>query len=101
MIKTAKGITGAEIEQAAAYFSELKPRATIKVVETATVPKTRVAGWFLAALPGSETEPIGGSIIEVPEDLERFDPTSTVLRKMVAEIRGIAGGATGRTVMWC
>ena len=28
-------------------------------------------------------------------------PTSTVLRKMVAEIRGIAGGATGRTVMWC
>src|SRR5271169_5063166 len=30
-----------------------------------------------------------------------FDPTSTVLRKMVAEIRGIAGGATGRTVMWC
>ena len=29
------------------------------------------------------------------------DPTSTVLRKMVAEIRGIAGGVTGRTVMWC
>src|SRR5271166_6560035 len=30
-----------------------------------------------------------------------LDPTSTVLRKMVAEIRKIAGGATGRTVMWC
>ena len=29
------------------------------------------------------------------------DPTSTVLRKMVGEIRGIARGATGRTVMWC
>jgi hypothetical protein len=29
------------------------------------------------------------------------DPTSTVLRKTVAEIRGIAGGATGCTVMWC
>ena len=73
MIKTAKGITDAEIEQAAAYFSELKPRAVIKVVETATVPKSRVAGWFLAALPGGETEPIAGRIIEVPEDLERFE----------------------------
>ena len=29
------------------------------------------------------------------------DPTSAVLRKMVAEIRGIVGSATGRTVMWC
>jgi cytochrome c553 len=73
MIKTAKGITDAEIEQAAAYFSGLNPRAVIKVVETATVPKSRVAGWFLAALPGGETEPIAGRIIEVPEDLERFE----------------------------
>jgi hypothetical protein len=30
-----------------------------------------------------------------------FNPTSAVLRKMVAEIRGIVGSATGRTVMWC
>jgi hypothetical protein len=69
MIKTAKGITDAEIEQAAAYFSGLKPRATIKVAETATVPNTRVAGWFLAAVPGGESEPIAGRIIEVPADL--------------------------------
>jgi len=73
MIKTARGITDTEIEQAAAYFSGLKPRAVITVVETATVPKTRVAGWFLAALPGGEMEPIAGRIIEVPEDLERFE----------------------------
>ena len=37
------------------------------------MPKTRVAGWFLAVLPGSETEPIAGRIIEVPEELERFE----------------------------
>src|SRR5215469_16484557 len=73
MIKTAKAITDAEIEPAADYFSGLTPRATIKVVEAAAVPKTRVAGWFLAALPGGETEPIAGRIIEVPEDLERFE----------------------------
>ena len=36
-------------------------------------PKTRVAGWFLATLPGGEPEPIAGRIIEVPEDLERFE----------------------------
>jgi hypothetical protein len=29
------------------------------------------------------------------------DPTSTVLRKTVAEIRGTAGGAIGCTVLWC
>jgi cytochrome c553 len=73
MIKTAKGINDAEIEQAAAYFAGLKPRAVIKVVEAATVPKTRVVGWFLAVAPGDETEPIAGRIIEVPEDLERFE----------------------------
>ena len=73
MIKTAKGITDAEIEQAAAYFSGLNPRVVIKVVETATVPKSRVGGWFLAALPGGETVPIAGRIIDVPEDLERFE----------------------------
>jgi cytochrome c553 len=73
MVKTAKAITDTEIEQAAAYFSDLKPRATIKVVETATVPKTRVDGWFLVALPGGETEQIAGRIIEIPEDLERYE----------------------------
>jgi cytochrome c553 len=73
MTKTAKGINDGEIQEAAAYFSGLKPRAVIKVVETDTVPKTRVAGWFLATLPGDETEPIASRIIEVPEDLERFE----------------------------
>ena len=73
MIKTAKAITDTEIEQASVYFSGLVPRAVIKVVQTATVPKTHVAGWFLAASLGGETEPIAGRIIEVPEDLERFE----------------------------
>jgi cytochrome c553 len=73
MVRTAKAITDAEIEKAAAYFSGLTPRRTIEVVETEAVPKTRVAGWFLAALPGGDSEPIAGRIIEVPEDLGRFE----------------------------
>jgi cytochrome c553 len=73
MIKTAKAVTDSEIEKAAAYFSGLTPRATIKVVEADSVPTTRVAGGFLAALPGGETEPIAGRIIEVPENLPQFE----------------------------
>jgi cytochrome c553 len=45
MIKTAKGITDAEIEQAAVYFSGLKPRAVIKVVETCQRPASPGGFW--------------------------------------------------------
>ena len=64
--------TDAEVAAAAAYFSALKPRAIIKVVETDTVPKTYITANHLAAVKTGETEPIGQRIIEVPEDLERF-----------------------------
>lgn len=64
--------TDAEVQAAAAYFSALKPRTVIKVVETDTVPKTFIMANHLAALNSGETEPIGQRIIEVPEDLERF-----------------------------
>jgi cytochrome c553 len=64
--------TDAEVAAAAAYFSALKPRTIIKVVETDTVPKTFVTANHLAAVKTGETEPIGQRIIEVPEDLERF-----------------------------
>ena len=64
--------TDAEVAAAATYFSALKPRAIIKVVETDTVPKTFITANHLAAVKTGETEPIGQRIIEVPEDLERF-----------------------------
>lgn len=64
--------TDAEVEAAAAYFSALKPRSIIKVIETDTVPKTFITANHLAAVNNGETEPIGQRIIEVPEDLERF-----------------------------
>jgi len=73
MISLSKDITDTEVQAAAAYFSTLKPRSNIRVVETATVPKTFVAGWFLAASKTGEKEPIGQRIIEVPEDLEQFE----------------------------
>jgi cytochrome c553 len=73
MISLAKAATDAEVRAAASYFAALKPRSIIRVVETDTVPKTFVAGWFLAAVPSGGTEPLGQRIVEVPQDLEQFE----------------------------
>jgi cytochrome c553 len=68
----AKVITDAEVEAAAAYFSSIKPRSIVSIVETDTVPKTYVTGWHLAVIKTGEKEPIAQRIIEVPENLEQF-----------------------------
>ncbi len=70
MIAVAAHATANDTTTAAAYFSSLKPRPWIRVVETATVPKTHVAGWMLVADQPAAKEPIGHRIIETPENLE-------------------------------
>jgi len=72
MIALSKAATTAEIEEAAAYFSGLKLKPIIQVVETDMAPKTQVHGWHLADLKNGEKEPIGQRVIEVPADLEQF-----------------------------
>jgi cytochrome c553 len=59
MIKVAKAASEDEVQASAAYFAALKPRSTITVVETDTVPKTFVAGSFLADAKSGEKEPLG------------------------------------------
>ena len=73
MIALAKAASDEEVQAAAEYFAALKPSPLIKVVETPTVPKTYVAGWFLADASSGEREPIGSRIIEVPEDVVQFE----------------------------
>jgi cytochrome c553 len=73
MIKYETKANEKEIQAAAEYFSALKPRPWIRVVETDTVPKTQVGGWMLVVSEGGETEPIGERIIETPENLERTE----------------------------
>jgi len=65
--------TDQEIAAAADYFSQLRRRTWIRVVETKTVPKTHVAGWMLVPDSPAATEPIGQRIIETPEDVERTE----------------------------
>jgi cytochrome c553 len=70
MINIAKGMTDDEIKAAAEYFGAMKWTPWIKVVETTTVPKTRIAGGLFLTLESGEKEPLGQRIIEVPENTE-------------------------------
>jgi len=87
MTSLSKAATDAEVAAAAAYFSGLKLKQLIRVIETNAVPKNYVAGWFLAAAKTDEIEPIGRRIIEVPEDLELFEHRDTRSR-FVAYVPG-------------
>jgi hypothetical protein len=66
----AKATSDEDARQAAAYFAAIKPIPWVKVIETATPPKTYVntAGRHRLLVPGGGTEPIGHRIIETPED---------------------------------
>jgi len=73
MIATANGVSEAELTAAATYFSSLKLLPWIRVVEAATVPKTRVLGFMLVPDGSGDSEPIGNRVIEMPEDVPRTE----------------------------
>jgi cytochrome c553 len=73
MLQLSKAVTDAEVEQAAAYFSKLPAASFVKVMESATAPKTTVNGGMLVKTPEGATEPTGSRIIEVPDDSERAE----------------------------
>jgi cytochrome c553 len=68
----AAATTPEEWQQAAQWFSSLKPLPWYKVVETETVPKTYLTGGRMRVpSPDGGTEPIGNRIIVVPQDPAR------------------------------
>lgn len=71
----AAAMTDEEIRAAAEYFGAMRWTPWIKVVETDTVPKTRIAGGMHLQLEGAEagTEPLGKRIVESPVDAERTE----------------------------
>jgi cytochrome c553 len=77
MMAIAKASNDEEIKAAAAYFSSLKPKANIKVVETDTVPVTQIARVFYMQVKDGGTEPIGQRIIETPVDAVQFEHRDT------------------------
>lgn len=73
MTNTAKAIRDEEIAAAAKYFSGLPAESFIRVVETANVPKSKIAGWLFKFEQGGAQEPLGQRILEGPEDFEQFE----------------------------
>jgi cytochrome c553 len=98
----------ADVREAAEYFAALKPRTFVKVIETATPPRTfiAVAGRHRQLHPSGGTEPIGQRILQVPEDPMRtelrdphsgflaFVPPGSIKRGEVL----VKTGGPGRTV---
>jgi cytochrome c553 len=70
MADTAKAISDQDLQIAADYFSSLKLKPWVKVVESKTAPKTEIRGGMFLAREGAEKgmEPIGDRIVEVPVD---------------------------------
>jgi cytochrome c553 len=107
MAKIAAAATDAEVTEAAAYFASLPYRSVVDVVETDTVPRTRIADWHLLVVPGGGEEPIGARIIEIPADNDRFTSRDTRVRftafvpsGSIAKGRALATtGGDGRTVV--
>jgi cytochrome c553 len=65
----AKAMTDAEVKAAAEYFGSIAwTPLWVKVKETATVPKTHIDNGLFVPHEGTETEPIGRRIVEVPEN---------------------------------
>jgi cytochrome c553 len=64
-----------DVRQAAEYFAALKPRVFVKVIETATPPRTFIAtaGRHRQLHPDGGTEPIGRRILQIPEDPVRTE----------------------------
>jgi cytochrome c553 len=107
----AKATSDDDIRQAAEYFAALKPAAWVKVIETATPPKTFIAtaGRHRQLHPDGGTEPIGHRILEIPADpfrTEIRDPHSGFIAyvppgSIAAGEALVKGGGSGKACAQC
>jgi len=104
----AKVTSDEDVRAAAQYFASLKPKVWVKIIETATPPKTFIAtaGRHRVLHPDGGTEPIGRRILEIPEDpfrTEIRDPHSSFIAYVppgsIAKGEALVKtGASGKTV---
>jgi cytochrome c553 len=104
----ARAVSDDDVRQAAAYFAALTPIPFVKVVETATPPKTYVSAdaRHRRIMPDGGTEPIGRRIIQIPEDPMRTtmrDPHASFIAYVPpGSIRKgeslVKTGASGKTI---
>lgn len=111
MIKAAVSVTPQELDEAAAYFASLPRAPRLRVIETATVPRTipDKYGWLDPA-PGGGTEAVGDRIVELSDDIQRtflsddhvtltdYVPPGAVAR---GDVIAATGGAAGIACTTC
>lgn len=71
MVKAAKALTDAEIDESAKYFSQQKLRRRVYVIESLRIPRAERAAWLYYEHPG--TEDLDGRLLEVTQDLPRHE----------------------------
>lgn len=80
MAKVVRAATDSEIAAAVRYFAEQRYVSRLTVVESDTVPGTRISGWLLVAEDG-QWEPVGQRIIELPDDQQKYERRDTHARR--------------------
>ena len=69
MTREARAISDADLDLASSYFSKLAYDPRLRVIETATVPKTHWVDFVLVPNRNGAREPIGERIIETSTDI--------------------------------
>ncbi len=111
MVDFAKAMTEDEAKAAARYFASMNWTPWIKVIETETVPKTRIQNGMFLRLEGDATEPIGQRIIETPVNVEATEllrdarsgfiayvPVGSIKKGEALAMKGGAGKTTQCTI---
>jgi cytochrome c553 len=71
MIKIAKAMTDAEIDESAKYFAQQKLRRRVYVIESLRIPRAEPAAWIYQEYSGMED--LGERMLEVTQDLVRHE----------------------------
>jgi len=73
MARMPAGLTDAEKQEIAEYFSSIPFRPWVRVIETREVPQVRAIGGLMIPIEGAPLMPLRQRIIEVPADVERME----------------------------
>ena len=69
----AKAMTEEEIQQAAAYYAAIKVSRALKIVESDTVPTTKIEAQVYVATEDGKREPLGVRVMEIVDDHEQLE----------------------------